>query len=207
MEPFTAITFLPMAAPEPLIDDPVGVDPAALARFDTLSSRMGLIAEAVNAFASPAIQERAFHELVTLINPGDYEDPDEAPDYHAEGVYCGEPAHCTPPYAGALPGTPYPARAVTELARISSWIRSPCAPVAWRASLAGGPTADAALAMLEAGAIALEKVRRAKRALEDTGFFAADQVGDDIAARIIELGTALQLRRDSGQVDDRKQAH
>lgn len=28
-------------------------------------------------------------------------------NYHATGVYCGEPAHCTEPYPGALPGTPY----------------------------------------------------------------------------------------------------
>jgi hypothetical protein len=193
-----------VAAPEPSIDDQVGVDPAALARFDTLCSRMGLIAEAVNVFQDAALRERAFHELVSIIVPD--EDPDEAPDYHAEGVYCGEPAHCTPPYAGALPGTPYPARSIAELRRIADWIRSPCAPVAWRASIAvGGPTADAAIAMLEAGAIASEQVRRAKLALEDTGFFTAEQVGDDIAARIIELGTALQLRRDAGQVDDRGQ--
>lgn len=37
-------------------------------------------------------------------------------EYHRTGVYCGEPAHCTEPYPGALPGTPYPAPAnhVTE---------------------------------------------------------------------------------------------
>jgi hypothetical protein len=27
-------------------------------------------------------------------------------EYHVSGVYCGEPAHCTEPYPGALPGTP-----------------------------------------------------------------------------------------------------
>jgi GTP cyclohydrolase I len=28
--------------------------------------------------------------------------------YHLAGQYCGEPAHCTPPYPDAAPGTPYP---------------------------------------------------------------------------------------------------
>lgn len=31
----------------------------------------------------------------------------ESDEYHQAGVFCGEPAHCTEPYAGALPGTPY----------------------------------------------------------------------------------------------------
>jgi hypothetical protein len=65
---------------------------------------MPLIVEAVNAFNNPTLQERAFHELVSTINP--VED-DEAPDYHAEGVYCGEPSHCPPPSPDALPGAPY----------------------------------------------------------------------------------------------------
>jgi hypothetical protein len=190
-----------VAAPEPRIDDPVGVDPAALARFDTLCSRMGLIAEAVNTFQDAALRERAFHELVSLIVPD--EDPDGAPDYHAEGVYCGEPAHCTPPYAGALPGTPYPARSIAELRRIADWIRA-WAPAPWRSSVgADKSTSDAAIAMLDAGAIAWEQVRRALLALEGTGFFTAEQIDHNIAARITELGTALQLRRDAGQVDDR----
>jgi hypothetical protein len=66
-----------MAAPEPRIDDPVGVDPAALALFDTLCSRMPLIAEAVNAFANPVLQERAFYELVSILNPA--QDEEEQP--------------------------------------------------------------------------------------------------------------------------------
>lgn len=51
--------------------------------------------------------------MIAPLHPG-YRDPDpppaepeEEPDYHAMGVYCGEPAHCPPPYPGALPGTPY----------------------------------------------------------------------------------------------------
>lgn len=28
-------------------------------------------------------------------------------EYHQQGVWCGEAAHCVPPYPGALPGTPY----------------------------------------------------------------------------------------------------
>jgi hypothetical protein len=191
-----------VAAPEPRTDDPVGVSPAALARFDTLCSRMGLIAEAVNTFQDAALRERAFHELVSLIVPD--EDPDEAPDYHAEGTYCGEPSHCPPPFVGALPGTPYPGRAVDELGRIADWIKSPCAPVPWRAARrADQSTSDAAIAMLDAGATAWEQVRRALLALEGTGFFTAEQINHDIAGRITELGTALQLRRDAGQVDDR----
>lgn len=35
-------------------------------------------------------------------------------EYHVAGVYCGEAAHCTEPFPGALPGTPY---ANTEAAR------------------------------------------------------------------------------------------
>lgn len=35
-------------------------------------------------------------------------DVDQADEYHAAGVYCGEAAHCTPPYPEALPGTLYP---------------------------------------------------------------------------------------------------
>ncbi|MCW6003878.1 hypothetical protein K1W54_04675 [Micromonospora sp. CPCC 205371] len=101
-----------MAAPDLYDPNPVGIDPAVLSRFDTLCSRMGLIAEAVNAFQDPALRERAFHELVTIISP--VEDDDEVPDYHAEGVYCGEPAHCTPPHPGALPGTPYPAEVTRD---------------------------------------------------------------------------------------------
>lgn len=34
-------------------------------------------------------------------------------DYHRAGQYCGEPAHCTPPYPDAPPGTPYPIDPVT----------------------------------------------------------------------------------------------
>ncbi|MEV4122872.1 hypothetical protein [Micromonospora sp. NPDC049645] len=33
--------------------------------------------------------------------------PEPVDEYHTAGVYCGESAHCTPPYPGALPGTPY----------------------------------------------------------------------------------------------------
>ena len=94
-----------MAAPDLYDSAPIGIAPETLSLFDTMCSRMPLIAEAVNAFTSPTLQERAFYELVSIINP--VEDPDEAPDYHAEGVYCGEPAHCPPPSPGALPGTPY----------------------------------------------------------------------------------------------------
>lgn len=89
-----------------LADTAYALNPEVVARFDAVRVRMPYIAEAVNAFNNPTLQERAFHELVSIINP--VEDPDGAPDYHAEGVYCGEPAHCTPPYPGALPGTPYP---------------------------------------------------------------------------------------------------
>ncbi len=35
-------------------------------------------------------------------------------EYHVAGVYCGEPSHCTPPYANALPGTPYEQPVCTE---------------------------------------------------------------------------------------------
>ncbi|MBL6275349.1 hypothetical protein JMF97_04135 [Micromonospora fiedleri] len=37
-------------------------------------------------------------------------------EYHDAGVWCGESAHCVPPYPGALPGTPYPEATDVDLA-------------------------------------------------------------------------------------------
>lgn len=48
--------------------------------------------------------------MLAPLHPG-YRDPEpepqDPPDYHAMGVYCGEPAHCVAPYPGAPAGTPY----------------------------------------------------------------------------------------------------
>src|SRR5882724_2544419 len=48
------------------------------------------------------------------------------------------------------------------------------------------------------GELGCERLDAAKRALVDTGYFTEDQVGDDIAPRIIELRVAL----DTGRVPD-----
>jgi hypothetical protein len=59
-----------------LADTAHALNPEVVARFDAVRVRMPLIAEAVNAFNNPALQERAFHEMVSIINP--VEDDDEA---------------------------------------------------------------------------------------------------------------------------------
>jgi hypothetical protein len=50
-------------------------------------------------------------------------EPPFTDEYHAAGVYCGESAHCTPPYPGALPGTPYDPAPTTVLGQAARQLR------------------------------------------------------------------------------------
>ncbi|MBC9005164.1 hypothetical protein [Micromonospora aurantiaca (nom. illeg.)] len=63
--------------------------------------------------AHPTLQKGAANLIERLLRERGHAQPTvlrDAPltdEYHTAGVYCGESAHCTPPYPGALPGTPY----------------------------------------------------------------------------------------------------
>lgn len=174
-----------MAAPDLHDPAPVGIDPTALSRFDLLCSRMGLIADGVNAFTDPVLREKAYYELTNIINPPS----DDNPDYHAEGVYCGEPAHCTPPHEGALPGTPYAVRSNAELGRIADWFADD-APTAWREAAAPCESlSDATVAMLTRGAEAWTDLLLVKRALIDEAGFSADDADGDLAALIRQMAS------------------
>jgi hypothetical protein len=55
-------------------------------------------------------------------------DDDDPDTYHERGVYCGESAHCTPPYPGADPGTPYDQPEPAEFARVVDDLREQYRP-------------------------------------------------------------------------------
>lgn len=154
-----------MIAPDPHTADPRYVDPVALAKFYILCSRMGLIAEAVNAFDDPALRERAFYELVRIINPSPAE-PEEADLF---GV-----------------SQPYD---TVELARLATWILDK-SPTAWRESIQPGEsTVDATIRFLTEGDLARGQWLAVKHALMVHGGFSVEQVDGDLAPLIRELAT------------------
>lgn len=63
-----------MAAPDLYDPAPIGISAETLSLFDTMCSRMPAIAEAVNAFNDPRLRERAFYEMVSILNPVKGED-------------------------------------------------------------------------------------------------------------------------------------
>lgn len=154
-------------APNPLTADPRYVEPAALAKFDTLCSRMGLIAEGVNAFDDPTLRERAFYELVGIINPA----PDEPEPVDVIAVPQREQ-----PFAGSV-----------DLHRLSEWILDK-APTAWRESVQHfEPITDAVIRFLSEGADAWTQTLLVKHALMTAGGFSAEQVDGDLATLIREM--------------------
>jgi hypothetical protein len=155
-----------MAAPDLYAPAPVGIDPAALSRFDALCSRMGLIAEGVNAFTDPGLREKAYYELTNIINPPE-SDVEEA----------GEPQWGDAPTSAIHIGS------------IANWIAEH-APTGWRDAVAPREsTADAAIAMLACGAEAWTDLLLVKRALIDHGGFTAEQVDGDLPALVRELAS------------------
>jgi hypothetical protein len=163
------MTSSPVAGPtpEPLTADPRYIDPAVLAKFDTLCSRMGFVADVVNAFTDPTLRERAFYELVGIINPS----PDEPEPVDVIGV---------PQWGDA------PASAV-ELGRLAGWIADK-APTAWRESVQPTEaTADALIRFLDQGAAAWTQVLLVKHALMTAGGFTTEQVDGDLPALIREM--------------------
>lgn len=70
-----------------LADTAHALNPGAAARFDAIRVRMPYIAEAVNAFDNPALQERAFHELVSIINPVEDNDEPVSPEVERLAAY------------------------------------------------------------------------------------------------------------------------
>jgi hypothetical protein len=60
-----------MAAPDLHDSAPPGVAPGAIARLDALCFHMPRIAEAVQAFTDPTLRERAYYELVSILNPSE----------------------------------------------------------------------------------------------------------------------------------------
>jgi hypothetical protein len=70
-----------------LADTAHALNPEVAARFDAVRVRMPYIAEAVNAFASPTLQERAFYELVSIINPSSDDDEPISPEIERLAAY------------------------------------------------------------------------------------------------------------------------
>jgi hypothetical protein len=154
----------------PVIADPGDpIDPATLARFETLLLHMPRIAMVVETFTAPSIQERAFHELVSIINPSP--DEPESVDLIAEPRWGDAPA------------------SAVELNQLANWIADE-APIAWRESVqADEATAGALIRFLDQGAAAWAQMLLVKHALMTHGGFTAEQVDGDLAPLIREMAT------------------
>jgi hypothetical protein len=156
-------------APDPLIADPRYIDPAVLAKFDTLCSRMGLVADAVNAFDDTSLRERAFYELVGIINPS--------------------PVEPEPVDVIAQPQPAYPDRdfAIRQIGELSAWVIEK-APTAWREGVRfHESTAANVIDMLVRGAEAWTQILLVKHALMTAGGFSAEQVDGDLVPLIREM--------------------
>ena len=166
--PGMAATPVTGPAPDPLAADSRYIDPAILAKFDTICSRMGVIAEAVNAFTDPTLRERAFYELVGIINPS----PDEP---ELVDVI-------------ALPQTAFDRDfAVRQIGELSVWVIEK-APTAWReAARLDDSTAANVIDMLARGADAWTQILLVKHALMTAAGFSAEQVDGDLVPLIREM--------------------
>lgn len=146
-----------MAAPDLHDPAPVGIDPVTLSRFDLLCSRMGLIADGVNAFTDPVLREKAYYELTNIINPPS----DDNPDYHYAPVGAG--------------------------VAIANWIADDAPTAWREAWAPEASVTEVAVAMLARGAAAWTELLLVRRALIDHGGFTAEQVDGDLPALIREM--------------------
>lgn len=156
--------------PDPLAGNPRNIDPDAFARFDvtfrTLCSRMGLVAETVNAFTDPTLREWVFYKLVNIINQS------------------GEPSQAdviAVPQWGDAPVS------AAEIGKLASWICDD-APSAWRDSIQPGEsTVDAAIRFLADGDKARAALLLVRRELVEQGGFPPEQAEGDLIPLIREL--------------------
>jgi hypothetical protein len=156
-------------APDPLVASSAveHIDPAVLAKFDTLCSRMALIAEAVNTFADPSLRERAFYELVSIINPSPPEP--ESVELIAEPRWGDAPA------------------SAVEIGRLAEWITDK-APGAWRDTIQPGETTvDATIRFLADGDLARAELNMIRHALIDDGGFSVEQTSGPLPPLIREM--------------------
>lgn len=162
-----------MTAPDPLTADPRYIDPVTLAKFDTLCSRMGLIADAVKTFADTTLRERAFYELVSILNPL----PDNPEPVDVVAV----------PQWGDAPAS------AAEIGRLATWILDD-APSAWRDSIKPGEsTVDAAIRFLADGDRARAALILVRRELVEQGGFSAERAEGDLIPLIRELAADPQV--------------
>lgn len=138
-----------------------------LARFETVCTRMPRIAEAIEAFADPTLRERAYHELIRILNP--------SPDEPAPVDLIAAPQWGDAPASAA------------EIGKLASWICDD-APSAWRDSIQPGEsTVDAAIRFLEDGDKARAALILIRRELVEQGGFSAEQAEGDLIPLIREL--------------------
>lgn len=144
-----------------------GPTPDAIARFELLLLHMPRIATAVESFADPTVRERAYYELVGLINPS----PDEPEPVDVVAV----------PQWGDAPAS------AAELGRLASWILDD-APAAWRDSVQPGEsTVDATIRFLGEGDQARAALILVRRELVEQGGFTVEQAEGDLIPLIREL--------------------
>lgn len=133
--------------------------PGVAARFDAVRIRMPLVAEAIGAFTDPALRERAYYEMVSIINPADRDTEDGVPETGA----------------------------VEAVGQLAAWIIEQ-SPNGWRSTIdLTQTTTDTAIAMLTRGAHAWTQLLLVKHALMDHGGFSAEQVDGDLAPLIREM--------------------
>jgi hypothetical protein len=128
-----------------------------LAKFDAVCLRMPQIAVAIESFADPTIRERAYYELVGILNP--------TPDDGASGFWVrGD-----------------------DLDRLTAWIADQAPMAWRDSVQPSEATADALIRFLEQGAAAWTQMLLVKHALMTAGGFSAEQVDGDLAPLIRDL--------------------
>lgn len=148
-----------------LADTSEALGPGVADRFDAVRVRMPLIAEVVDTFTDPTLRERAYYEMVSIINPPDHDVEAGVPD----------------------------AGAVEDVGRLAAWIVEQ-SPAGWRGTIdLTHTTADTAIAMLTRGAQAWTQLLLVKHALMDHGGFSAEQVDGDLAPLVRELARDVPI--------------
>lgn len=151
------MTSSPVAGPKP---DPV------LAKFETVCACMPQVAAAIEAFTDSNLRERAYYELVGILNP--------PPDDTAADVIAV-------PQWGDAPAS------AAEIGRLATWILDD-APAAWRDSIQPGEsTVDAAIRFLADGDHARAALILVRRELVEQGGFTVEQAEGDLIPLIREL--------------------
>lgn len=177
-----------MAAPDP---DLTGEH--ILARFDAVASRMPDVARATEAFADEKLRERAYYELVSILNP-DTEDGDtlsgdvvrrladatreESQDGEEFGEVMLRLLDELRDYRKREPG---------DLADVAEDVDEEARE--------GESFTETIARLLGELGTTRDCLSKAHWALIRTGLFTADQVGDNIAARITELVEEVERHR------------